>query len=129
MGATAPCETIKRLVPIGVECFLTQLLDMGFFHCDPHPGNLLVREDDGRLSVIDFGLCSELEAPTTYKMTRAIVNLMNGNFDGLMDDAVDLGFLPADCDREAIQPKIESVLSQGFTKGLNVVEKRQYFQS
>ena len=34
--------TIKRLVPLGVELFCWQLLDLGFYHCDPHPGNLLV---------------------------------------------------------------------------------------
>jgi hypothetical protein len=36
-------ETINRLIPVGVECFLTQLLETGYFHADPHPGNLLVR--------------------------------------------------------------------------------------
>jgi predicted unusual protein kinase regulating ubiquinone biosynthesis (AarF/ABC1/UbiB family) len=46
--------TIKRLVPLGVELFCWQLLDLGFYHCDPHPGNLLV-DKRGRLCVIDFG--------------------------------------------------------------------------
>ena len=41
-------ETIRRLVPLGVRCFLAQLLDTGFFHADPHPGNLLV-DAKGRL--------------------------------------------------------------------------------
>jgi predicted unusual protein kinase regulating ubiquinone biosynthesis (AarF/ABC1/UbiB family) len=36
------------------QVFLMQLLDMGFFHSDPHPGNLLV-DQDGRLTLIDFG--------------------------------------------------------------------------
>ena len=35
-------KVINRLIPAGVECFLAQLLDLGFFHSDPHPGNLLV---------------------------------------------------------------------------------------
>jgi len=36
-------EVINRLVPVGVECFLSQLLVLKYFHSDPHPGNLLVR--------------------------------------------------------------------------------------
>ena len=59
--AKSPPEVINRLIPTGVGCFLAQLLDVGFFHGDPHPGNLLV-DRDGRLVLIDFGLCAEIEA-------------------------------------------------------------------
>lgn len=40
---------------MGVICYLKQLLDTGFFHADPHPGNL-IRTPDGRLAILDFGL-------------------------------------------------------------------------
>ena len=43
--AKSPPEVINRLIPVGVECFLIQLLETGFFHADPHPGNLLVTPD------------------------------------------------------------------------------------
>lgn len=43
-----------RLVEIGVRCSLEQLLEFGFYHADPHPGNLL-RTRDGRLAYLDFG--------------------------------------------------------------------------
>ena len=52
--AASPASVINKLIPVGVECFLIQLLDTGFFHADPHPGNLLVTKD-GRLALIDFG--------------------------------------------------------------------------
>ena len=52
--AASPPSVINKLIPVGVECFLIQLLDTGFFHADPHPGNLLVTRD-GRLALIDFG--------------------------------------------------------------------------
>ena len=47
-------DVINTLTPVGVECFLAQLLDTGRFHADPHPGNLLVTKT-GRLALIDFG--------------------------------------------------------------------------
>lgn len=48
-------DDVGDLVNIGVICYLKQLLDTGFFHADPHPGNL-IRTPDGRLAILDFGL-------------------------------------------------------------------------
>ena len=49
-----------RLVDALVQCSLRQMLDSGFFHADPHAGNLLAT-DDGRLCYLDFGMMSYLE--------------------------------------------------------------------
>ena len=48
-------DDVGTLVNVGVICFLKQLLEHGFFHADPHPGNL-IRTPDGRLAILDFGL-------------------------------------------------------------------------
>lgn len=52
-------QEINRLVNIGITCYLMQLLETGFFHADPHPGNML-RTEDGKLCILDFGLMSDL---------------------------------------------------------------------
>lgn len=75
--AKSNSDVINTLTPVGVECFLAQLLDTGRFHADPHPGNLLVTKT-GRLALIDFGLCAEVPLPDTKNMTLAIVHLMQG---------------------------------------------------
>ena len=67
--AQSPPAVIRRLAPAGVECFLAQLLEIGFFHSDPHPGNLLV-DADGRLTLIDFGLCADLSLIHISEPTR-----------------------------------------------------------
>eukprot|EP00940_MAST-03C_sp_MAST-3C-sp2_P002271 g2271.t1 len=104
-------DTIRKLVPTGVECFLTQLLDMGFFHSDPHPGNLLVN-DAGQLVLIDFGLCAEVSAPDSRGMTAAIVHLMAGDVVGLLEDAIELGFLPENVDRERLLPALRKIFDE-----------------
>lgn len=106
--AKSPPDVINRLTPVGVECFLIQLLDTGFFHADPHPGNLLVTQD-GRLALIDFGLCANVPLPDTRNMTLAIVHLMQGDIKGLVQDAIDLGFLPPDVNVEKLQIDLQKV--------------------
>lgn len=107
----SPQATIQRLTPIGIACFLTQLLDHGFFHSDPHPGNLLV-DKSGRLVLIDFGLCARIALPATGHITAALVHLMRGNVPELLEDAVQLGFLHADVDRTALLPVLAKVFAR-----------------
>ena len=75
--ADADKETIQKLIPVGVELFLTQLLDIGAFHSDPHPGNLYVT-NSGTLCLLDFGLCAEIDPESRKAMTKAIVHLLQG---------------------------------------------------
>ena len=96
--AKSPPEVINKLIPVGVECFLIQLLETGFFHADPHPGNLLVTPE-GRLALIDFGLMADVPIQDTKTMTKTIVHLMQGDVPGLVEDAIQLGFLPEDVDK------------------------------
>ena len=49
---------------------------------------------DGKLALIDFGLCAEVPLPDTRVMTLSLVHLMQGDVRGLIDDAIELGFLP-----------------------------------
>lgn len=127
----APQATIKQLVPLGVELFCWQLLDLGFYHCDPHPGNLLV-DAKGRLCVIDFGLCAEISAPARESMTKAMVHLIEGKVAALVEDAVDLDFLPHDCDRDVLVPLLARVfdgarLAAKAADGAPVQKRRKEF--
>ena len=55
-------DEIRELTKIGQEAFLVQLLQVGFFQSDPHPGNLLRPTDQSkaRLYLIDFGLVAQV---------------------------------------------------------------------
>ena len=97
---------------MGVSCFLTQLLEVGFFHSDPHPGNLLV-DQSGRLVLIDFGLCAEIDRPDTVALTSGIVHLMRGDVPAMIDDAIALQILPPTVDRAALIPVLQSIFDRG----------------
>ena len=118
-------ETIRKLIPVGVELFLTQLLDMGAFHSDPHPGNLLVTKDN-TLCLIDFGLCAEVEVGARDAMTKAIVHLLNRDFDSLIHtDTKELGFLPHDFDTRELTPILTKVLTGGLLQSGSNLKTRK----
>ena len=71
---------IRTLVGVGQEAFLVQLLEVGFFHGDPHPGNLLkVTEgpDAGKLALLDFGLVAEIPPQDRAAMVSATIHLVS----------------------------------------------------
>jgi predicted unusual protein kinase regulating ubiquinone biosynthesis (AarF/ABC1/UbiB family) len=86
-----------HLIDVGVQCSLRQLLEHGFFHADPHPGNLLAMAD-GRLAYLDFGMMSEVKPYQRYGLIEAVVHMVNRDFEGLANDYVKLEFLTPDTD-------------------------------
>ena len=118
-------EAVKELgidpddmVQVGVNCSLQQLLEHGFFHADPHPGNLLALPD-GRLAYLDFGMMSEVTRESRTGLIRAVVHLVNRNFAALSRDFVSLGFLTEDVDLEPIVPAFEGVFGQAMEMGVS----------
>ena len=107
-----------ELVQVGVNCSLQQLLEHGFFHADPHPGNLLALPD-GRLAYLDFGMMSEVSRESRTGLIQAVVHLVNRNFSKLSKDFVSLGFLANDVNLEPIVPAFESVFGQALEMGVS----------
>ncbi len=94
-----------HVIEIGVQCSLRQLLEHGFFHADPHPGNLLVMAD-GKLAYLDFGMMCQVESYQRYGLIEAIVHMVNRDFEGLAQDYVNLEFLTPDTDLSPIIPAL-----------------------
>ena len=106
------------MVTVGVNCSLQQLLEHGFFHADPHPGNLLALAD-GRLAYLDFGMMSEVSREARTGLIQAVVHLVNRNFGKLSKDFVSLGFLAEDVNLEPIVPAFEQVFGQALEMGVS----------
>jgi predicted unusual protein kinase regulating ubiquinone biosynthesis (AarF/ABC1/UbiB family) len=113
------------LIRIGVTSGLRQLLEHGFFHADPHPGNLFAMApqcsvdasqplqypvQSGRMAYIDFGMMDQLDELTKETLVDAVVHLINKDYEELAKDFVQLGFLTPDIDIRPIIPALEAVL-------------------
>lgn len=107
---------VGALVNVGVICYLKQLLDTGFFHADPHPGNM-IRTPDGKLAILDFGLVTRLTDDQKYGMIEAIAHLIHRDYKAIVKDFVKLGFIPEGVNLEPILPVLAKVFDQALEGG------------
>jgi predicted unusual protein kinase regulating ubiquinone biosynthesis (AarF/ABC1/UbiB family) len=91
-----------RVARILVESYCEQVLAHGFFHADPHPGNLLVQPDGPRLVFLDFGLSKRLPPDFRQGIVGFTAALIRGDAEALVQAFLDLGFETRDGSREGL---------------------------
>ncbi|HSK72922.1 MAG TPA: AarF/ABC1/UbiB kinase family protein [Pyrinomonadaceae bacterium] len=98
-------EKVNRLL---IKTYLKQLLEDGFFHADPHPGNLLVMPD-GRLAFFDFGMVGRITPKLQAKMIDAFFHVVGKDPAGIAQDLIDLDFLKPGSNPEVVRPIVENM--------------------
>lgn len=96
---------VNRLL---IKTYLKQLLEDGFFHADPHPGNLLVMPD-GRLAFFDFGMVGRITPQLQSKMIDAFFHVVSKDPAGIAQDLIDLDFLKPGTDPNVVRPVVEKM--------------------
>lgn len=110
---------------VDTDCILNILLRFPFTQADPHPGNMM-RTDDGKLAILDFGLMTEVTDNQKYGMIEAIAHLLNRDYTEIGQDFINLDFIPEGTDTEPIVPALTKVfdaaLAGGGAKSINFQE-------
>lgn len=104
--------------------YFKQLFEDGFFHADPHPGNLLAMRD-GRLTFFDFGMVGRLDAAMQGKMVTAFFHLLDRDVDGIVQDLVDLEFLDRSADLTGFHELVAEVMARRLEVKLSEVKFRE----
>ena len=98
-------EMVNRLL---IRTYLKQLLEDGFFHADPHPGNLLVMAD-GRVAFFDFGMVGRISSKLQAKMIDAFFHIVSKDAPGIAQDLIELDFLKPGSNAEVVRPVVEKM--------------------
>ncbi|CAB9523163.1 protein kinase UbiB [Seminavis robusta] len=113
-------EQIAEVTPYAQEAFLVQLFSEGFFHADPHPGNILYlnepTEEGHKVALIDCGLMASIGPADRDNMISAVIHLANKDYANLVDDFIKLKILPEDTNRASVIPLMDKALSP-YVKG------------
>ncbi|MCC6824521.1 MAG: AarF/ABC1/UbiB kinase family protein [Acidobacteria bacterium] len=112
---------VNRLL---IKTYLKQLLEDGFFHADPHPGNLLVM-DDGRLAFFDFGMVGRIAPDLQSKMIDAFFHVVGKDPAGIAQDLIDLDFLKPGTPQATVKPVVERMFEFHFNLKLKDVNFKE----
>ncbi len=116
--------TPDEITRIGADFYLRQLLEDGFFHADPHPGNMRLMPD-GRIGIFDFGMVGRLTPELKQHLVSALVHVIQRDYRGLIDDFVGMGFLNAEVDRDALFADLSPIVETRFAEGMSKVRFRK----
>ncbi len=114
----------NKITQIGANFYLQQLLEDGFFHADPHPGNLRIMPD-GTIGIFDFGMVGRISNELKRHMVNAFLHVVQGEHRLLIDDFVGMGFLDSQVDRDALYKDLSPIIDARFAEGVTKVRFRK----
>jgi predicted unusual protein kinase regulating ubiquinone biosynthesis (AarF/ABC1/UbiB family) len=120
----------KILAQLGAKAYLQQLLNYGFFHADPHPGNIAVNAD-GALIFYDFGMMGKIETNVREQLMETLFGIASKDGDRVMNSLVKLGALSPTDDmgpvRRSIQYMLDNFMDKPFeTQSVNAIADDLY---
>ena len=107
----------KRLANLGAKAYLQQLLNDGFFHADPHPGNIAV-SPEGCLIFYDFGMMGQVQIVTRERLMKTFFGIAQKDADQVIESLIELGALVPTGDmgpiRRSVQYMLDNFMDQPF---------------
>lgn len=105
----------KKLARLGATAYLHQLLNSGFFHADPHPGNLAVNPD-GALIFYDFGMMGTIKANVRENLLEMLFGITQKDGDRVVASLLELGALAPMDDPGPVRRSVQFMLDNFMDK-------------
>lgn len=119
-GRVRPAELVDRVI----ELFTRMMLIDGFFHADPHPGNVFLAPD-GRLVLLDYGMVVEVPLELRRQLGRAVFAAIRRDADQMTDSFFALGMVEPGTDRATIHALTQTLFALAELRTTNRERIRQ----
>jgi len=96
-----------------VESYLVQIFEYGFFHADPHPGNIFILED-GKICFHDFGIMGHLDEDMMDSLSNLLLAILEKDTERIMDIYLDVGILSGEFDPRAFKKDLRDFLEEYY---------------
>lgn len=106
----------KLIAQLGAKAYLQQLLNDGFFHADPHPGNIAVSPEGGALIFYDFGMMGRIKTNVREQLMETLFGISQKNADRVVNSLVELGALSPTEDMGPVRRSVQYMLDNFMDK-------------
>jgi len=125
-------DQASRVVKVLLNAYMVQLLETGFLHGDPHPGNFVLMPT-GQIGILDFGLMTEISMDKRVALIEYIMHVQAKMYNECLQDLINLEFLPAGLAsdkeaREVIVPGLANTLTILFEQSDLRVQREKFIK-
>jgi len=111
----------KKIAENGAKAFMKQILIDGFFHADPHPGNMLVMKGE-IIGFMDFGMMGRLDEEIKEKGVDLFIAILERNPGKIINAMLNLGITSQEIDTRSLKIDIREMLDQYYDKSLKEIK-------
>jgi ubiquinone biosynthesis protein len=111
---------LKNLADRLTKAIFRQIFIEGFFHGDPHPGNVLVLPGEA-IAFIDFGMVGRLNPEMKYHFSSLVIALMRQSTDGVIKSICQMGLVPDDVNLMQLRDDVEQLREKYYHVSLSKI--------
>ena len=120
--SSLPVETRKAIIYNGARAVFRQTLEIGFFHADPHPGNIFIH-DDGSITFIDCGMVGRIGADARQRIAELVFGVATGDARMVMRAALRMANVEPDTiDERALLDDVQEIVDQFVGKPIGEID-------
>ena len=117
----------KRQIAInGADAVLKQIFIHGFFHADPHPGNIFVLKD-GRIAFLDFGMVGHINTETRKQLSGILIAVIHRDAKEITETFVSMGAVGNDADVKRLSVDLTDFVENYYEIPLKELKMDQFF--
>lgn len=117
----------KKLAHVALRSMIKQVLQDGFFHADPHPGNIFILRD-GRLAFLDLGAVGRLTRSARYRLLDLIIALERKDYDEVTRLVLEMGEAAEPVDEEELKRDVMDIIDRYYGLSLKKVNASEGIQ-
>ncbi len=105
--------SLRTIAANGADCLLKQVLVHGFFHGDPHPGNIFILEGNV-ICMLDYGMVGRLDEELKHQLVDLLVAILQRDVEGVISQLLYSGYLTDDIDPKHLKRDLSEFIDEYY---------------